>query len=124
MSEETIFNRIGGKPAIDAAVDIFYSKIMADNRINHLFEGIDMPKQITKQRVFLTYAFGGAPNYSGPSMRKAHEKLVNEKGLNGDHFTAVAENLQSTLEDLNVPSNLASEVMTLVASTKADVLNQ
>lgn len=124
MSKESIFDRIGGKTAVDAAVDIFYDKVMADNRINHLFKDTDMPKQIAKQRMFLTYAFGGSPNYSGLSMRKAHEKLVNEKGLNGDHFTAVAENLQSTLEELNVPSNLASEVMTLVASTKADVLNQ
>ena len=124
MSEQTLFEKLGGKPAVETAVDNFYDKIMADDRINHLFEGTDMKRQRAKQKMFMTYAFGGSPNYSGLSMRKAHERLVKEKGLNEDHFTAVAENLQATLEELSVPANLIDEVMTIVGSTKDDVLNR
>jgi hemoglobin len=123
-AQKTLFEKLGGKPAVEAAVDLFYDKIIADERINYLFADIDMKRQRAKQKVFLTYAFGGAPNYSGKSMRAAHQRLVEEKGLNDSHFDAVAENLQETLEDLGVPGDLVAEVMAIVASTREDVLNR
>lgn len=123
MSESlTLFEKLGGRGAVDAAVDIFYDKIMKDERVNYLFEGVDMKRQRAKQKVFLTYAFGGAPNYSGLSMRKAHEHLVKEKGLNEGHFNAVAEDLVATLVELNVPQNLIDDVVAVVLTTKKDVL--
>ena len=120
MSEEqTLFEKLGGRDAVNAAVDLFYEKVMADARINYLFENTDMDRQIAKQKVFLTYAFGGAPNYDGKSMREAHAHL----DLTEEHFTAVAENLQNTLEEMSVPADLVAEVMAIAASTHDDVLN-
>ena len=117
---ETLYDRIGGKDAVNAAVDIFYDKIMADSRINHFFENVDMKKQRAKQKIFLIYAFGGAPNYSGKSMRDAHAHLK----LTEDDFNAVAENLVTTLNDLNVPQDMIDEIIAIVGSTKDDVLNR
>lgn len=121
---ESLFNRLGGKPAVEAAVDLFYEKVLADNHINHFFDNIDMAKQRNHQKAFLTYAFGGMENYTGRNMRDAHKRLVEEEGLNDSHFDAVAGHLQSTLEDLNVPADLINEVMTIAASTRDDVLNR
>jgi hemoglobin len=115
----SLFEKLGGKPAVNAAVDIFYQKVMEDPKINHFFSDVDMPRQIAKQKVFLTYAFGGAPNYSGKSMREAHKNL----DLKEEHFNAVAGHLKSTLEDLEVPDDLQDEVMSIAASTHDDVLN-
>lgn len=61
----SLFEKIGGKDAVNAAVDVFYEKVMADDRINRFFEGIDMNAQRRKQIMFLTYAFGGPNNYDG-----------------------------------------------------------
>lgn len=122
IKERSLFERIGGRDAVNAAVDLFYNKIMTDNRIKHLFDGVDMKRQRAKQKAFMTYAFGGMPNYSGASLRKAHERLVKEKGLNIGHFGAVAENLHATLQELGVPQDLIAEVMTIVGSTKDEVL--
>ncbi len=116
---DTLFDRIGGKDAVNAAVDLFYDKVLADSRINMFFDGVDMPRQRAHQKAFLTFAFGGAPNYEGKSMREAHAHL----DLNEDHFTAVAENLQNTLAELGVAEDLIGEVMTIAASTHDDVLN-
>ena len=118
----TLFERIGGEPAVDAAVDRFYEKVLSDERIKHFFDTVDMDRQRRKQKNFLTYAFGGPVNYSGKSMRAAHAKLVSEQGLNESHFTAVAEHLQATLEDLGVPEDLIGEVMAIAGSTHDDVL--
>jgi hemoglobin len=124
VESKALFERLGGKSSVEAAVELFYQKVLADNRVKHLFEGVDMEKQRAKQKAFMTYAFGGAPNYSGLSMRKAHARLVQEKDLNDAHFDAVAENLHATLKELNVPSELISEVIAIVASTRSDVLGK
>jgi hemoglobin len=80
-----------------------------------------MDKQINKQIAFMTMAFGGPHDYTGRELRTAHARL---EGLGEDHFAAVAGHLQATLEALSVPEDLISEVMSVVGSTKAEVLNQ
>ena len=124
MSEtSTLYDRIGGEAAVNAAVDKFYEKVLADQRIARFFVSVDMDRQRQKQKMFLTYAFGGPVNYTGKSMRAAHAKLVSEQGLDHSHFVAVAENLQATLEDLGVPEAMIGEVMAIAGSTHDDVLN-
>lgn len=116
-----LFERIGGEVAVNAAVDIFYYKVLTDRSIAHFFNSIDMNKQIAKQKSFLTMAFGGSNKYSGSDMRKAHAPLV-AKGLNNSHFIAVAEHLVSTLQELGVEQELIDEVMAIAGSTRDDVL--
>jgi hemoglobin len=122
----TLFEKLGGKPAVDLAVDKFYEKVLADDRIKHFFEGIDMSQQRTHQRAFLTYAFGGAANYDGKTLRNAHKNLVINQGLSGEHFDAVIENLVATLKDLGVSDELIAEVGEIAATPhqKREVLNQ
>ena len=36
MPTATLYEKIGGEKAIDAAVDLFYRKVLADDRISHL----------------------------------------------------------------------------------------
>ncbi len=119
----TLYERLGGEKAVSAAVDIFYKKVLADPRIKHFFEGVDMQKQARHQKNFLTVAFGGPNNYSGVGMRNAHKRLV-EKGLNDKHFDAVVELLGSTLKELGVKDSEISEVAAIAESVRKDVLNK
>jgi hemoglobin len=118
----SLYDQIGGEAAVNAAVDIFYRKVLTDDRISHFFDDVDMDRQAAKQKAFLTYAFGGPAHYTGKDMRAAHAHLV-ARGLNDEHFNAVAGNLQSTLEELKVPKELIDQVMAIAASTHDDVLN-
>jgi len=119
----SLFEQIGGEAAVDAAVDVFYRNVLGDDRIAKFFDTIDMDAQRAKQKAFLTMAFGGPNNYSGRDMKEAHAALV-EQGLNDSHFDAVAENLIKALEELNVPEDLAGQVLTIAASTREDVLGR
>jgi hemoglobin len=119
-----LFEKIGGAPAVDAAVVLFYKKVLADERIKHFFDGVDMERQAGHQKMFLTYAFGGAPNYSGKGMRAAHKKLVEEQGLNNNHFDAVLENLGAAMAELGVPHKLIAEAAGIAETTRADILNK
>ena len=37
---DTLFHKIGGDDAVKALVELFYSKIMVDSRINYFFSGV------------------------------------------------------------------------------------
>lgn len=120
----TLLERIGGDPAVDAAVDRFYEIVLADDRIRHFFAEVDMRRQANHQRPFLKYAFGGLPNYPGRALRKTHERLVNEMGLSDPHFDAVLEDLGRALADLGVGPDLIAEVVATAETTRADVLDR
>lgn len=120
---ESLYDKIGGEAAVNAAVDIFYRKVLSDDRISRFFEGVDMDRQAAKQKAFLTMAFGGPNNYSGEDMRRGHAHLV-AKGLNDSHFDAVMENLGATLKELNVPDELIAQAAGIAESTRADVLGK
>src|SRR3954467_4892658 len=118
--ENSLYQKLGGKPAINAAVDLFYKKMMADDRVKHVFDDVNMDRQIRKQKQFLSAAFGGPEPWKGMDLRTAHAGL----GLTEQHFGAVAENLQKTLEEMKVKKELIAEVMTIAASTHDAVLNR
>jgi hemoglobin len=126
MSEntESLYDQLGGEAAVNAAVDIFYRKVLSDHRINRFFDNTDIEKQAAKQKSFLTMAFGGPNNYTGTDMRQAHEHLVKKLGLDDSHFDAVMEDLTDTLLELNVPQNLIDQVAAIAESTRNDVLNR
>ena len=78
--EQSLFDRIGGRDAVNAAVDIFYDKVLADPAVSYFFEGANTALLRNKQKAFLTFAFGGPARYDGKSLRDAHGHLV-ERGL-------------------------------------------
>jgi hemoglobin len=118
--KESLYTRLGGQPAIDAAVEIFYKKVLADKKVSHFFDDVNMIRQRKRQKQFLGSVLGGEIKYEGKNMRRAH------KGLNikEEHFNAIAGHLKSTLQELKVDAELIDEVIALVATTKKDILNK
>lgn len=119
----TLYDQIGGEAAVNAAVDVFYRKVLSDDRISHFFDDVDMDRQISKQKGFLTMAFGGPVAYTGKDLRAGHARLV-ARGLNDTHFDVVVELLGQSLQELNVPAHLIAQVAAIAESTRADVLNR
>jgi len=123
MSNSTLFDRLGGADAVNTAVDIFYRKVLLDERVNYFFDGIDMEKQIQKQKGFLTMVFGGPNNYTGKDMREGHSHLI-EKGLNDTHVDIIIEHLGGTLKELGAKDEDIAEVAGIANSVRDDVLNR
>lgn len=124
METGTLYQKIGGEKAIDAAVDLFYRKVLADERIKHFFDGVDMEKQGKMQKNFFTFAFGGPHHYNGKNMKSTHARLIAEKGLNDSHFDAVLENLASTLRELGVENKLIEQATAVAESVRDDVVGR
>jgi hemoglobin len=118
--EDSLYQKLGGKAAINAAVDAFYVKVLADDRVKHFFEDVSMDKQIRKQKEFLSAAFGGPVPWTGKDMRKAHTGM----GITEEHFNAIAENLVNTLKDLKISQELIDQVVAIALTVKDDVLGR
>lgn len=119
----TLYDRLGGAPAVTTAAELFYRKVLGDDRIAHFFDDVDMDRQVAKQAAFLTMVFGGPNAYTGQDLRTAHAGLV-ARGLADSHFDAVVEHLAATLRELGVGEAEIAEVGGIAASVRPEVLNR
>lgn len=118
-----LYEEIGGEPAIEAALNKFYPKILADSRVNFLFEGVDMTRLKRHGKAFLTMAFGGPNHYEGRDLRTAHRRAVGQ-GLNESHFDVFMGHFRSTLEELKVPPEKISQIVQIAEGGRNDVLQR
>jgi len=116
---QSLFERIGGMSAVNAAVDIFYIKVTNDDLVSHYFDKIDMAKQSGKLKAFLAYAFGAPMNYAGKNMNEAHAHMH----ITENQFGAVAGHLVDTLKELSVPQKLIDEVVEIALSVKDQIVS-
>ena len=115
----TLYERIGGSAAIQAAVDRFYDRVLTDPRLARFFESVPIRRLKAHQFAFLSQALGGPKQYSGPSMRDAHRHLAIERS----HFDAVATHLVETLSELNVPEAIIAEIGQAVTPLSSEIVN-
>src|SRR5215472_2239466 len=70
--EVSIYEAIGGEPALVAVVDDFYDRVVGDPQLESFFAGVNMPKLKGRQVEFFAAALGGPDVYQSQSMRDAH----------------------------------------------------
>jgi hemoglobin len=115
----TLYDQLGGEAAVNAAVDRFYIRVLADPMLAPFFKGVNMARLKSHQFAFLSQALGGPRKYSGLEMAQAHALLSIEQR----HFDAVAGHLVETLRELAVPQNLIDEVVAAVAPLAKQIVN-
>jgi hemoglobin len=120
-SNNSLYDRLGGAGAIEAATALFYEKVLADPLISGYFDDVNMRRQIQMQESFLTMALGGPNHYSGRDLRSAHAALP---GLEDKHFDRVIEHLGDTLRELGVAEPEIAEAGKIADSVRGDVLNR
>ncbi len=123
QSASSLFDRVGGKDAITATVLKLYEKLLSDELLSPFFDGVDMARLRASQTAFVSMALGGPHQYTGEHLRKAHERLV-ARGLSDVHFDAVAMHLAAAMRELGVAETMISEALTVVETTRNDVLNR
>ncbi|MGE0591173.1 MAG: methyl-accepting chemotaxis protein [Vicinamibacterales bacterium] len=115
----SLFERIGGVPAIKAAVENFYDRVLADPMLAPFFKGVNMRWLKGRQNAFFIQALGGPAVYKGRSMRRAHAQLPIEHR----HFDQVAAHLVDALTELRVPRDLIDELIGAVAPLASQIVN-
>lgn len=119
--KNSLYRRIGGRAAMDIAVDIFYRKVLDDPCVRYFFEDVDMDLQRLKQKRFLSMVCGGPYKYTGKQMRDAHAHLI-ALGLNDEHFDHVIDHLRASLEECGVETSDLAAIIQVAESFRNDVL--
>lgn len=114
----SIYEKIGGKASLDAVVDAFYKRVLADESLAPVFDGVDMQRQRNHQVAFLAVALGGPNHYQGAGMKAAHDG----RGITDNHFGAVAGHLQATLQWAGVGATEIEQIMAAAGSLKPDIV--
>jgi hemoglobin len=98
----SIYDQIGGAPAVEATVEAFYVRVLADPLLIPFFAKTHMGHQKQAQIKFVTTALGGPQLYKGRTMFNAHKKFDIEQR----HFDRVVFHMTETLASLKVPAHL------------------
>ena len=124
---KTLYQRLGGEPAIAAVVDDFVARGAADSRVNFTRQGTPMAWQATPENVahlktmlvqFIAAATGGPQKYEGRDMRSVHKGM----SINNVEFNSLAADLKISLEKFKVPEREQKELLDVVGATRNDIV--
>lgn len=116
----SVYQRIGGREAVESVVNDFYDRVLSDDRLIGFFEGMDMEELRAHQVQFISSVAGGPVQYSGDDMREAHDHL----DIDETEFDAVASYLESALRDNGVGDDDIESIMSEVAALKDPILGR
>ena len=112
--EISLYYAIGGRPALAAAVDNFYARLLGDPVLGTLFPAGVGPKHRSYVITVLGEALGGPERYRGPDLAGAHSHL----GITDAQFDRAAGHLDATLEELGLPRRLVDRIVGIVAGLR------
>ncbi len=117
-ADSTLYEQMGGEPAMRKTVEEFCIIMEADDRINFSFGNTDITK--FKQLLFeqLCNVSGGPCEYTGRTMQESHKELAITNAM----FNALAEDLYIAFDRAGVPYRLQNKVMAIFAPMQRDVV--
>jgi hemoglobin len=115
---KSLYDRLGGLDAINAAVDSWVARVAGDDRINRKFERTDIPRLKKEVIDQLCEATGGPCVYTGRSMRDTHAGMKTTAG----EFDAVMQQLGATLDEFKVPKTDQEELVALLMPMRDEIV--
>jgi hemoglobin len=118
MTDQTLYDRLGGHDGIRAVVDDFYDRLEADEDLGPFFEDADVARLRETQTDFLCEAAGGPETYDATPVREAHLHVP----FTPAHIQRAVELLYESLDEFDVPDDDAATVVEAVAAYEEDLL--
>lgn len=128
-SEKSLYDRLGGGPAVKAVVSDFVDRAAGDPKVNFTRQGHPnhwdaTPENVAKLKEHLTQfvaqATGGPKEYMGKDMPTVHKDMQ----ITNEEFDAIAADLKATLDKFNVPAKEQGELMAIVGSTHDQIVGK
>ena len=120
MTQQSLYDRLGGKPAITAVVDDFISNVATDPKINGRFTNANIPhlKQLLVEQICA--GAGGPCIYSGRDMEAAHRGM----NIRDEEFNALVGDLVKSLDKFKVPDREKGELLALLGPAKPQIVGR
>ncbi|HEY7471624.1 MAG TPA: group 1 truncated hemoglobin [Gemmatimonadota bacterium] len=125
----TLYDRLGGEPAIAAVVDTFVALAAADPALNftrqgtaHEWEATPENVELLKTRLvqFVGQATGGPQVYEGGDMATVHTGME----ITNEEFDMLAGHLGAALDAYSVPDAEKQELFGIVETTRSAIVGE
>jgi hemoglobin len=116
---QSLYDRLGGQPAIIAVVDDAIGNASADPRINQRFNAAGIPRLKKNLADLICLRTGGPCKYTGQSMADAHEGMH----ITDAEFDALAEDIGKSLNKFKVPAREQGELMAALGQMRNAVVD-
>jgi hemoglobin len=119
-----LYDRLGGVYSIATVVDDFIERLLVNHTLNAnpaIAEARSrVPKAGLKFHVtaLVCEVTGGPCKYTGRAMKESHQQLNITEG----QWQAMVDDFRKTLDKFNVPAKEQEELITIVGSTKRDIV--
>jgi hemoglobin len=124
-ADKSLYERLGGMPAITAVTSGLVDRILADTRVNAWFaHAAASEEEAARYKAslanFVCQSVGGPCKYTGPDMVAAHKG----RRVTGGAFDAVVEDLTAVLDELKVPAPEKTELLQALAPLKSQIVQK
>jgi hemoglobin len=115
---KSLYDRLGGKAAIEKVVDEFLANVVADKVINKRFAKTDAKKLKGLLVDQICEATGGPCKYKGKSMKDAHKGMK----VTEEEFNALVGDLVKALDKYKVPETEKKDLLGALGGMKGDIV--
>ena len=116
-SDKTLYDRLGGNPAVTAVVQGMLAYSLDDPRISEKFSNSNLERLEKLLINHLCDIADGPCTYEGQHMRVAHHGL----GIESMHCNALVENMQKAMEDEGISFSTQNKLLARLAPMQDDV---
>ncbi|QDV36499.1 group I truncated hemoglobin [Tautonia plasticadhaerens] len=118
--EATLFERIGGEPAMARILDEFYARVLDDPELGPFFRHASMDSLRRMQLEFLGAALDGPLGYSGLALSHAHQG----RGITARHFNRFTQHFLETLRARGVGEAEVVDVIARINTYADDIVGR
>ena len=124
-TSKSLYDRLGGMPAVQAVINGFVDRILADGRVNKWFAHAAATPENTQHyksslAAFLCQSVGGPCKYTGPDMLTIHTG----RHVTSNAFDAVVQDLVATLDAFKVPDQEKTDLLKILGPLKSVIVNK
>ena len=121
MSEESLYDRLGGYDGVTAFVNNLLPRLQSDSQLGRFWQnrgsdGVEREKQLLID--YLSSNAGGPVYYTGRDMKLSHIGM----GISESDWSIFMGHAGDTMVALNVPERKCEDVGAFVSSLKGDMV--
>ncbi len=123
-AKKSLYERLGGEPAIKAVVNEFIDVLSRDAvlnanpKINEARKRVNPDELKAKVTAFMCQITGGPQEYTGRSMKESHAHL----NISGSEWNQMARDFVMVLDKFKVPKPEQEELLKVVGSNRGDIV--
>ena len=116
----SMYDRIGGGPAVRDVVEQLYEWILADKQLLPYFDGVDISRVKRHMAALLSQVLGGPQAYAGGDLGAAHSRLA----VTPEHYGRVVDLAAAALLLAHAPRDVVAAVEGVLEATRPQIVGQ